>query len=142
MTETATIHTRWAANPVPYSEDAEVIVSAWTRDVDLARHAVELAEVYGNRGGLLDVLHIVRGYLRGFAMDTASAAVLVQSVLDGGVAELVTASTTDTELDAIAVAAEAGHGAPIPELREELGRLRDAERTSTTPPDPSPRSRT
>lgn len=128
MTETATIHTRWAANPAPYSEDAEVIVSAWTRDVDLARHAVELAEVYGNRGGLLDVLHILRGHLRSFAMDTASAAVLVQSVLDAGVAELITAATSDSELDAIVTVAQAGHGAPIPGLREELRRVRDAER--------------
>ncbi|MBE5513781.1 Uncharacterised protein [Mycobacteroides abscessus subsp. abscessus] len=52
---------------------------------------------------------------------------LIQSVLDLGIAELITHATSDAEIDALVIAAEAGAGGPIPGLREELHLLRDAE---------------
>ncbi|MFV8137446.1 hypothetical protein ACNQR7_07730 [Mycolicibacterium senegalense] len=52
---------------------------------------------------------------------------LVRSVMDLGLAELITHSTTDAEITAYVIAAEAGAGGPIPGLREELHLLRDAE---------------
>lgn len=52
---------------------------------------------------------------------------LIQSVLDLGIAELITHATNDAEIDALVIAAEAGAGGPIPGLREELHLLRDAE---------------
>ncbi|TXI54409.1 hypothetical protein [Mycolicibacterium mageritense] len=54
--------------------------------------------------------------------------VLVQSVLDAGVAELVDAKTSDEVIAALVTAAELGHDEPIPGLREALVSIRDGER--------------
>ncbi|WP_071288498.1 hypothetical protein [Mycolicibacterium llatzerense] len=43
----------------------------------------------------------------------------------GGLADLVTADSTDAELDVLAAAAEAGNVGPIAGLREEMTRWRD-----------------
>ncbi|MBN7296631.1 hypothetical protein [Mycobacteroides abscessus] len=52
---------------------------------------------------------------------------LVRSVMDLGLAELITHSTTDAEITAYVTAAEAGAGGPVFGLAEELHLLRDAE---------------
>lgn len=52
---------------------------------------------------------------------------LVRSVMDLGLAELITHSTTDAEITAYVTAAEAGAGGPVFGLVEELHLLRDAE---------------
>jgi hypothetical protein len=49
----------------------------------------------------------------------------VQRVLNNGLAELIRHDTTDEEIDAYVVAAEAGAAGPIFGLREELVSLRD-----------------
>lgn len=53
--------------------------------------------------------------------------IAVQSVLDLGLAELITHSTTDEQINAFVIAAEAGSGGPLPGLQAELIQLRDAE---------------
>lgn len=53
--------------------------------------------------------------------------IVVQSVMDLGVAELIHHRTTDEEIDAYVTAVEAGAGAPIFGLKEGLTTLRDAE---------------
>lgn len=53
--------------------------------------------------------------------------IAVQSVLDLGVAELITHATTDAEIAAYVIAAEAGAGGPVFGLAEELRVRRDAE---------------
>ncbi|SHX66383.1 Uncharacterised protein [Mycobacteroides abscessus subsp. abscessus] len=52
---------------------------------------------------------------------------LIQSVLDLGIAELITHATSDAEITAYVTAAEAGAGGPVFGLAEELRVLRDAE---------------
>lgn len=56
------------------------------------------------------------------------AEILVQSVLDAGVAELITAHTPDAEIAALVSAAELGYRQPIPGLQEALTSIRAAER--------------
>lgn len=53
--------------------------------------------------------------------------IVVQSVLDLGIAELITHATTNEQIDAYVTAAEAGAGGPLFGLKAELTRLRDAE---------------
>lgn len=53
--------------------------------------------------------------------------VLVQSVLDAGVDELVDADTSDEVIAALVTAAELGHRQPIPGLTEALTSIREAE---------------
>lgn len=124
------IENRWAANPAPFVEAAAPIVSAWTTDEEIAIQAAEFESVYGDRYDLDTELRLFRSRLRNAAMAQAAAGnrVLIQSVLDGGVDELVTASTTDADLDVLVTAAEAGYGSAIPGLRRELELLREAER--------------
>jgi hypothetical protein len=55
------------------------------------------------------------------------AEILVQSVLDAGVAELVDADTSDEVIAALVTAAELGHRQPIPGLTEALTSIREAE---------------
>lgn len=75
-----------------------------------------------------------RADLRRAAMAQAAAGnrVLITSVVDAGVDELVTADTSDADLDVLVTAAEAGYGSAIPGLRRQLGYLRDAEREDAT----------
>ncbi|MDO3110492.1 hypothetical protein [Mycobacteroides abscessus] len=54
--------------------------------------------------------------------------IVVQSVLDAGVAELITADTPDTVIAALVTAAELGNGGPIPGLTEALTSIRVGER--------------
>lgn len=123
--------TRWRETPAPVTEDAAVTISAWTTDSEIARLAAELEPVYGNRHVTDTALRLFRTELRAAAMATAASAagnqVLIRSVLDGGVDELVTAETNDTELDLLVTAAEAGYGQPIPGLRRQLELLREGE---------------
>lgn len=46
-------------------------------------------------------------------------------MVDGGLEDLITAGTSDAELDMLCAAAEAGNVGPIPGLREEMTRWRD-----------------
>ncbi|MGV7586302.1 hypothetical protein PJI74_01040 [Mycobacterium kansasii] len=125
------IEARWAERQLPRAERASVTVSAWTTDEEVARRAAELESAYGNRYDLDTAIRQLRTELRRAAIDTAATSadsmVLIRSVLDGGVDELVTANTTDSELDVLVTAAEAGYGQPIPGLRRELELLRDGE---------------
>lgn len=122
----------WTANPAPLTEDAAVTISAWTDDDAIARLAAALEPVYGDRHETDIHLRQLRSFLRAAAMATAASAasdrLVIRSVLDGGVDELISADTTDTQLDTIVTAAEAGYGQPIPGLHHELELLRDAER--------------
>lgn len=125
------IEKSWNKQQLPRAERASVTVSAWTTDEEVARRAAELESTYGDRYETDTALRLLRSQLRAAAMATAESgdtAVLIRSVLDGGVDELVTAETTDTELDLLVTAAEAGHGQPIPGLHHELELLREAER--------------
>lgn len=136
MTENLhTIESRWAVNPAPFTEDAEAIVTAWTDDDAIARLAAALEPVYGDRHEMDTHLRQLRSFLRAAAMATAASAasdrLLIRSVLDGGLDEVVTAETTDAQLDLLVTAAEAGHGGAIPGLRRELELLREAERGDT-----------
>lgn len=128
--------TRWRETPAPVTEDAAVTISAWTSDEEIARLAAELESAYGDRHEMDTHLRQLRTHLRAAAMATAASAasdrLLIRSVLDGGVDELVTAETTDAQLDLLVTAAEAGHGQPIPGLRRELELLREGEREDTT----------
>lgn len=112
--------TRWTV--LPYTDGVDMIVSPWTLDSDLADQAREYAHIYGNE--LEDLLHTFRDDLRGLAVDTATDRKLIESVLAAGVADLVNGNETDEQLDAIVTIAEAGHGAKIPGLRDELSKLR------------------
>jgi hypothetical protein len=118
---------RWAERALPYTDESEAVISAWTTDEYTAEQAAMMARAYGNRYEVDTILRLLRSQLREAAMTTADNDVLIQSVLDNGVAELINAGTTDAGLDAYVVAAEAGNGGPIPGLREELHRLRDAQ---------------
>ncbi|MBE5469576.1 hypothetical protein [Mycobacteroides abscessus] len=126
----------WTANPAPVTEDAAVTVSAWTSDDAVARLAAELESTYGDRHEMDTQLRLFRTQLRAAAMATAATtadtALVIRSVLDGGVDELVTANTTDAELDVLVTAAEAGYGRSIPGLRRELELLREGEREDRT----------
>ncbi|MFV8172448.1 hypothetical protein [Mycolicibacterium peregrinum] len=58
----------------------------------------------------------------------------VQQVMHDSVAGLITAITaitTNAELDAYSIAAEAGNGGPLFGLREAMGQLRDARARDT-----------
>ncbi|MBE5513792.1 Uncharacterised protein [Mycobacteroides abscessus subsp. abscessus] len=128
------IETRWAERQLPRAERASVTISAWTNDEEIARRAAELESAYASRHELDTEFRLFRSFLRTAAMATAEAGdslVLIRSVLDGGVDELISAATTDTELEVLVTAAEAGHGGSIPGLRRELELLRDAERDDT-----------
>lgn len=131
------IEKRWAKRQLPRAERASVTISAWTDDDAIARRAAELESTYGNRYEVDTALRLLRTELRRAAIDTADTSadslVLIRSVLDGGVDELVTAETPDAELDTIVTAAEAGHGGAIPGLRRELELLREAEREDARP---------
>lgn len=127
--------TRWAERQLPFVEDPAPIISAWTTDEEIAIQAVEFEPVYGDRYATDTQLRLFRSQLRSAAMAQAAVAgnrVLIQSVLDAGVDELVTAEATDEELSTIVTAAEAGYGKPIPGLRRELELLREAEREDAT----------
>lgn len=50
---------------------------------------------------------------------------VAQVMEDGGLADLITAVTTDADLDTLHAAAEAGNCGPIEGLRWEMGRWRD-----------------
>ncbi|SKM35504.1 Uncharacterised protein [Mycobacteroides abscessus subsp. abscessus] len=132
MTENLTdIENRWTERQLPFVEDPAPIISAWTTDEEIAAQSREFEPVYGDRYATDTLLRLFRSQLRSAAMATASAAdtaVLIQSVLDAGVDELVTADMSDADLDVLVTAAEAGYGSAIPGLRRQLGYLRDAER--------------
>ncbi|SKR41428.1 Uncharacterised protein [Mycobacteroides abscessus subsp. abscessus] len=123
--------TRWRETPAPVTEYAAVTISAWTDDDAIARLAEALEPVYGDRHETDTHLRQLRSFLRAAAMSTAASAtsdrLLIQSVLDGGLDELISAETTDTELDLLVTAAEAGHGQPILGLRRQLELLREGE---------------
>lgn len=130
------IEKRWRERDLPRADRASFSISAWTTDEELAAVAADRAHVYGNRYETDTQLQLFRSQLRSATMATAAAdagnQVLIQSVLDAGVDELVTADTTEADLDTIVTAAEAGYGAAIPGLRRELELLRDSEREDAT----------
>ncbi|MFT8179771.1 hypothetical protein ACLXNF_19520 [Mycobacteroides chelonae] len=135
MTETFTtsyidIDSRWDARALPRAFESEATISAWTTDEDLDAQADSLAVVYAtDADDLHDLLHGVRTHLRAAALAAAaSPLVTVAVVVTSNMDHLIDADTTDAELRTLADAAEAGAGGPIPELLEELVRLRDAER--------------
>lgn len=131
MTDTYTeTEASWSRRDLPVAAASASMVSAWSTDAGIARQAAELAAVYGNEFDVDTILRLHRSQLRAAAMataDNAASAIVIRSVLDGGVAELVDADTSDTALNALVTAAEAGYGSPIPGLLAELELLRAAE---------------
>lgn len=95
--------------------------------------AAEHLRAFIAQGGSLDdpflptsLRHLALDQLRA-GQRTRSDAETLQSVLANGVAELIRYDTTDEQIAALVVAAEAGAAAPLFGLREELIRRRDAE---------------
>lgn len=136
MTDTYTeTEARWADLQLPRLEASVVVLSAWTSDAEIAAQAAWVTPAYGNEYETDTQMRLFRSRLRAAALAPTEARrdeVLIRRVLDGGVDELVTASTTDADLDTIVTAAEAGYGKPIPGLRRELELLREAEREDAT----------
>ncbi|WP_078321670.1 hypothetical protein [Mycobacteroides chelonae] len=119
----------WAERDLPRVYESGVIVSAWMTDAEIAGQAAALASVYGNEFETDTAIRLFRAQLRSAALATAASPLTSEvATIVGNMAYLVTADSTDAELRAYADAAEAGAGGPIPELYEELVRLRDAER--------------
>lgn len=124
---------RGFTDPYPDLPAPVLTVTPWSEDLDLWETVAELEAAYPgvDRDVLAGMLRDLRWHLREAV--TAEAAtrtgdqIVVRSVLDNGVGELITHATTDAEIAAYVVAAEAGSGGPLPGLREELIRLRDAE---------------
>lgn len=124
---------RGFADPYPDLPAPVLAVTPWSEDIDLLETAVELEAAYpgANRDALAGMLRDLRWELRK-AVTKESAArtgdqVAIRNVLDNGVGELITHATTDAEIAALVIAAEAGAGGPIRGLHAELIRRRDAE---------------
>ena len=129
MTETNYIDTEdaWDARQLPFTEEAAPIISAWTSDEEIAAQAAEFSAIYGNEYELDTSLRLFRAELRAAALATTASPLMTEAVaVVDNLNHLVTADTTDAELRTLTDAAEAG--GPIPELLEELTRLRDSER--------------
>ncbi|WP_018601048.1 hypothetical protein [Mycobacterium sp. 155] len=125
--------TRWDMGAAPSTPAGVVNISAWTTDEELSRLAANMHDVYGSRSCTAadrqDVLRTFRTYLREAAMiaeGPAADALRVQFVLEDGVAERITATSTDEHLDLLLNAAEAGAGGNIPGLAEALLEIRAA----------------
>ncbi len=124
---------RGFADPYPGLPAPVLAVTPWSEDLDLWETVAELEAAYpgADRDALAGTLRDLRWELRKAV--TAEAAprigdeVAVRSVLANGVAELIRYDTSDEQIAALVVAAEAGSGGPLPGLREELTRLRDEE---------------
>jgi len=125
---------RWDETGLPRVYESAVIVSAWMTDAEIAGQAAQLSSVYGNEFEIDMALRLCRSQLRSAALEHAdrpeqtlmTEAAAVVSNMD----HLIHADTSHAQLHAYAAAAEAGAGGPIPELLEELTRLRDGERAS------------
>lgn len=124
---------RGLADPYPDLPAPVPAVTPWSEDLDLWEAVAELEAAYPgvDRGVLAGMLRDLRWELRK-AVTKESAArtgdqIAVRSVLDNGVGELITHATTDAEIAAYVVVAEAGSGGPLPGLHAELIRRRDAE---------------
>lgn len=103
------------------------LVDAGTTDRELNLIAAAATAVAAPQlaSDLRDVRDRARAAVRPKTMTDEEIA--VQSVMDLGVAELIRHDTTDAEIAALVVAAEAGSGGPIFGLKEGLHLLRDAE---------------
>lgn len=101
---------------------------------DNASKAAEHLREFLAHGGSLDDPFLPT-QLRDLALDQLRAGqrtrsdeqLVVQAALDNGLAELITYATTNEQIAAYVVAAEAGAGGPIRGLHAELIRRRDAE---------------
>ncbi|MDO3110490.1 helix-turn-helix domain-containing protein [Mycobacteroides abscessus] len=123
---TAEIDARWAGDPAPFRDDAEVIISAWSDDEWLSKLCSGLdGEVYTGLD-LYAALTRFRAQLRYGAMAVRDVEESAARAVAGRISHLVTAGATDEQLDALVQVAEAGSGDSITGLRAELGRLRDA----------------
>ncbi|SIF25575.1 hypothetical protein [Mycobacteroides abscessus] len=103
------------------------LVDAATSDRELTLIAAAATAVAAPQlaADLRDVRDQMRAAVRPKTMTDEE--LIVQSVLDLGVAELITHSTRDEQIAGLVIAAEAGAGGPLPGLHAELIRLRDAE---------------
>lgn len=123
---------KWDETGLPRVYESGVLVSAWMSDAEIAGQAATLTAVYGNEFEIDMALRLFRAQLRAAALEHAERP--VETLMTEAVAvvdnlnHLVTADTTDEQLRTYADAAEAGAGGPIPELLDELVRLRDSER--------------
>lgn len=106
-------------------ENLAGLITAEMSDRELA--LIAAAATASASAELLADLHDVRDRQRGAvpSRTLTDDQLLVRSVMDLGVAELITHASTDTEIAAYVVAAEAGAGGPVFGLKEELIRLRD-----------------
>lgn len=106
-----------------YDTLAELVDASTTdRELELIAAAATAVAAPQLLADLRDVRDQERAAVRPKTMTDEE--LIVQSVLDLGVADLITYRTTDAEIDAYGVAAEAGAGGPVFGLREELTRLR------------------
>lgn len=108
-------------------ENLAALIQPSTTDRELALIAAAATAVAAPQlaSDLRDVRDRARAAVRPKTMTDEE--IVVRSVMDLGVAELITHATTNAEIDALVVAAEAGCGGPIFGLKEELRLLRDAE---------------
>ncbi|WP_018601034.1 hypothetical protein [Mycobacterium sp. 155] len=109
------------------------LVTATTTDHELelivaAATAAASAELLADLTTLRDELRAIAAESARLTMALTDTEMVVRSVMDLGVAELVDHATTDEQIAAYVTAAEAGNGSPIFGLAEELHMLRDAER--------------
>lgn len=66
------IEKRWREQQLPLIENAELSVSAWSTDAEIADQA-EMATSYGNEFELDTILRLARSELRRAAMDAAKS---------------------------------------------------------------------
>lgn len=108
-------------------ENLAALIQPSTTDREL--ELIAAAATATASAGLLADLRDVRDRQRGAVppRTLADEQLLVRSVMDLGVAELITYRTTNEEIAAYVVAAEVGAGGPLFGLKEELTTLRDQE---------------
>ncbi|MBF9519515.1 hypothetical protein [Mycobacteroides chelonae] len=127
------VENAWAERNLPRVFESAVTVSAWMTDGEIAGQSAALSAVYGNQYEVDTAMRLFRAQLREAALTTGERPerpLMTEAVaVVGNMDYLVDADTSDAELRAYAAAAEAGAGGPIPELLDELVRLRDAERS-------------
>lgn len=132
MTEFNYIDTenKWDETGLPRVVESGVIVSAWMTDAEIAGQAAQLSRVYGNQSEVDTAIRLFRAQLREAAMTAAADEMTEAETVAYNMAHLIRHDTCDTELRALAAAAEAGAGGPVDGLLEELAVLRESDRVA------------